>query len=191
MRRYLISIVALVLVGVLAFALAGCGGGSEATAKEYMENGDEIIDGLEEESEDLESVLNTVFTELSTGNVTSSEVVNGMIDDLDKTSADALKEAEKAKAEFEKILDLEGVDDYKEYAELRIAVIDGIESLIKETGNYLSSLSEVLTDAEQGQQVDLDSVQSGAEKFFAKIMSLQEQVTEDGEKADELARELK
>lgn len=189
MRRYLVVALALGLVLAMVVSLTGCGG-DESKAKEYVQKGDQIIDGIESETEELAGQLETIFTELASGEVSSSATVDKMVSDLEGASENALKEAQKAKAEFEKVADLDGVEKYQEYAKLRIDVIDGVTELIEETVKYLEGLGKVLAAAEAGQAVDIAQVEKDATAFFTKMMSIQEKTTEQGDEADELKSEL-
>lgn len=178
MKRYLVVAVALVLVVSLGIALTGCGGDT-GKAKEYIDNAEVIIEEVGENSSEMETHIDTIFTELAGGEVTSSARADELAKGLADATDDLIKEADKAKTELEKVATLEGVDEYQEYALLRISVIDDITELV-----------QVLVAAETGQPVDLAKVESDSTAFFTEILELQENIQTNGELADELQKEL-
>lgn len=189
MKRYLVVAVALVLVVSLGLALTGCGGDS-SKAKEYINNADAIIDEVGENSAEMEAQIDTIFTDLAAGEVTSSAKADELAEGLADATDDLITKADEAKVELQKIASLEGVDEYQEYALLRISVIDDITELIQLTEKFLTDLGQVLVAAESGQPVDLATVESESEAFFTKILELQETIEANGEKADEIQKNL-
>lgn len=189
MKRYLVVAVALVLVVSLGIALTGCGGDT-SKAKEYINNADAIIDEVGENSSEMEAQIDTIFTELAGGEVTSSAKADELAKGLADATDDLISKVNEAKLELEKVASLEGVDEYQEYALMRISVIDDITELIQLTEKFLKDLSQVLVAAETGQTVDLAKVESESTAFFTNILELQENIEANGEKADELRKEL-
>ena len=190
MKRYFVMVVALCLAIAMVVALPGCGGDT-GRAKEYINNANKIIEDIEADSDEIQKEqFDTIFTELAGGEVTSSAKAEELADGLTDATEKSLKTASEAKAELEKVASLEGVEDYKEYALLRISVIDGIIELIEQTEKYLKDLAEILTAAEAGQPVDLAKVESDSMAFFTKVQELQESVKESGEAADALQDKL-
>jgi hypothetical protein len=189
MKRYLVVAVALVLIVSLGIALTGCGGDS-SKAKEYIDNADAIIEKVGENSSEMEAQIETIFTELAGGEVTSSAQAEDLAKGLADATDDLISEAKKAKVELEKVASLEGVDKYQEYALLRISVIDDITELIQLTDKFLTELGQVLVAAETGQPVDLAKVESESTAFFTKILELQENIETNGALADTLQEEL-
>lgn len=189
MKRYFVITVALCLAIAMVVALPGCGGDT-GKAKEYVNNAGEIIEDIQAETAEMEEQFNTIFTELSAGEVTSSAKAEELADGLADAAEKPLKTAGEAKAELEKVASLEGVEEYKEYAELRTAVIDDIIELVEETEDYLMNMSKVLASIEAGQPIDEEKLLSESEKFANKVVELQKNVEENGEAADELLKEL-
>ncbi|MBU4241524.1 MAG: hypothetical protein L6427_09795 [Actinomycetia bacterium] len=189
MKRYFVMVLALCLAIAMVVALPGCGGDT-GKAKEYINNAYKLIEDIEANSDEMEEQFDTIFTELAGGEVTSSAKAEELADGLTDATEKSLKTASEAKAELEKVASLEGVEDYKEYALLRISVIDGIIELIEQTEKYLKDLAEILTAAEAGQPVDLAKVESDSMAFFTKVQELQESVKESGEAADALQDKL-
>ena len=153
MKRYLVVAVALVLVVSLGLALTGCGGDT-GKAKEYINNAGVIIEEVEGESSEMEAQIETIFTELESGEVNSSARADELAKGLADASDDLISKANEAKLELEKVASLEGVDEYQEYALLRISVIDNITEFIQSTEKYLNDFSKTLAAGEAGQPID-------------------------------------
>lgn len=188
MKRYVVVAVSLVLVASLGLALTGCGGDT-GKAKEYIKNADAIIEEVEKNSGDMEEQFQVIGTELSSGDITSAQAKK-LAEDMEAATEDLIAEAQEAAKELAKVSELENVDDYQEYAELRISVIEGIIALIEETESYLTDLSQTLAAAESGQPVDEEAFLTKSNDFAARMGELQEQIETDGEKADELQKKL-
>ena len=153
MKRYLVVAVALMLVVSLGLALTGCGGDT-SKAKEYINNADAIIEEVGENSSEMETQIDTIFTELAGGEVTSSAKADELAKGLADATDDLITKANEAKVELQKIASLEGVDEYQEYALLRISVIDNITEFIQSTEKYLNDFSKTLAAGEAGQPID-------------------------------------
>ena len=132
MRKQLALVILLVLVTGSILTVAGCG--NKDKAKDYMKTGDELstkLAGLNNafKSFDLFKFLEEVGVELNeSGSIdpaTITDTTNEQLDTMIRTGTEA-------KAEYGKILDLGGVEDYKEYAAARIEAIDSTISIIED-----------------------------------------------------------
>lgn len=149
----IVAIVALICLG--AVAVAGCGD-DMAQATSYMEEGDALSAKMRAITNDAVFDAGTLLAELGiqiseTGNVkpqTLTDTANKQIDSI-------IANGEKAKAEYEKILALKGVDAYKDYARQRMSAIDrtitvleAVQGLFGEIGdpNNKASISSTITD---------------------------------------------
>jgi hypothetical protein len=162
------ALVAAVLVG--SFALMGCGGDT-SKAKEYMEAGDELSKQMSTLTDDAVFNAAALLAELGievseTGTIDPQTVTDAANKRLDKTIAGG----EKAKAEYEKILDLNDVEAYKDYARQRIAAIDStivvleaVQGLLDEIGdpNNKDSISATVARwAKSNLDVTVDAVKA-------------------------------
>ena len=189
--KVLVGVVSLVVIAsIIAVVVLLTSPNGIGEAKEYINNADAIIEEVGENSSEMNAQIDTIFTELAGGEVTSSAKANELAEGLADATDDLISKANEAKLELEKVASLEGVDEYQEYALLRISVIDDITELIQSTEKFLTDLGQVLVAAESGQPVDLAKVESESTAFFTKILELQENIETNGELADELEKEL-
>lgn len=137
----------LVLAAALAlsmFAIAGCG--EEDQAKEYMQKGDQLSedvaiftgDSLKSAGE-LLATLGLQYA--STGTVEAQTVTDAGKEKIDKL----VSQAEAAKAEYAKILELDGVEKYKEYANLRITALNSTIEVLESVSGLLDEIAEAPT----------------------------------------------
>jgi cytochrome c556 len=125
-----------------AVAAAGCGGDTE-TAKSYMRTADELssrMSGLTSDNAfDALGLLADLGVQISeTGTVEAETVTDAAIEQLDII----IENGEKAKAEYEKIGDLDGVEAYKEYASARIKAIDSTITVLEAVQELLAVLGD-------------------------------------------------
>lgn len=133
----------LTLAAVLAIGLIAVGGcGDTSKAQDYMKKGDDLSlklsDYTGEAGFDALGFLSKLGVEFAdTGSVSSKSVLDEALKQLDKLSA----EGEKAIAEYRKILSLDGVDDYKAYAEFRIKAVESEMAVLAAVGDLLDRLA--------------------------------------------------
>lgn len=169
MKKTLIVSVSLLLAVAMVAAAAGCGDTSKA--QEYMKKGDELstkaysLTSLTEDisSSDITSILTELGLDIAAATAgdwesSASEVTN----EIDRMISDA----NSAQDEYEKILGLEGVDDYQQYAKARIQALEnyipfleGLQDLINQLGKALSQ-GESLSDTVNQWYQDNKSIQT-------------------------------
>lgn len=153
---------------VLALAVAASGCGDTGKAKEYMNKGDELSSqaySLVEkmDTEDITAVLTSLGLDITAATTgawdSSASEVTAEIDKL-------INKANAAQDEYEKILGLSGVDDYREYAELMIKamdnyipVLEGLKDLLNELGKA-ASRDESLADTASAWYKENKSIQN-------------------------------
>ncbi len=183
MKRRSLLVISLLLVGTMALflLLPGCGG-DKGKAKEYMEKGDETIEGLESTSATLESDIDELINGLIAGESGASEFKSGA-DEVISNIDGLVTESKKAKAEYEKISGLKGVDDYEEYADLRIEAIDNAGVMMTKLKELLSNLQDLV---QEGQPVDQTALMTEITKWSEENQELVEEGVDLSEKADKL-----
>jgi Sec-independent protein translocase protein TatA len=172
---------------VLVLVLVVFKGDDTGKAKEFMKKADAALKKVEKQAEDVSSSLSDLGNEMQAGNIASSQAYNASADKIKSDISDIKDEAETAKGEYEDIKGLgEGVQDYKEYADLRIEEIDnGLELLgleeefIDYTGSFLSSI-------EAGTQVNTDEYMSKLQEYVEDLTALGTKLSTASEKADAL-----
>ncbi|MBM3957596.1 MAG: hypothetical protein FJ313_06040 [Gemmatimonadetes bacterium] len=139
MRRAQVLLLVLVLA---AGAVAAGGCGDTSRAKEYMEKGDELslkLSGYTDDAGfDALAFLSKLGVEFAdTGGISSDTVIDEARSQIESLNA----EGDKAIAEYEKILGLSGVDDYKQYAEYRIAAVEAEMEVLAAVDDLLDRLA--------------------------------------------------
>lgn len=161
MRKQLALVILLVLVTGSILTVAGCG--NKDKAKDYMKTGDELstkLAGLNNafKSFDLFKFLEEVGVELNeSGSIdpaTITDTTNEQLDTMIRTGTEA-------KAEYGKILDLGGVEDYKEYAAARIDAIDSTISIIEAVQLLLDTIADTTNTASTSEKISSWLTSSG------------------------------
>ncbi|MBU1670611.1 MAG: hypothetical protein KKF41_16155 [Actinobacteria bacterium] len=168
MKKFII-VGLVVALGLGALAVAGCGDTSQA--KEYMEKGDELSRKMASLTDDAVFDAGALLAELGiqiseTGTVDKKTLTDAASKQIDTIIANG----KKAVAEYEKILDLKGVDAYKEYAEQRIsaiestiAVLEAVQELLDRIGDpqNTASIKDTVTEwAKSNIEVAVDAVKA-------------------------------
>ncbi len=138
-----ILVVALAAAVLLsALAAVGCGGDT-GKAGAYMEEGDALSKKMRSLTGsavfDAVALLAELGIQVSeTGDIDPQAITDTASKQLNAIVANG----EKAKIEYEKILDLSGVDDYKAYAEQRIKAIDSTIVVLESVDGLLDKLGD-------------------------------------------------
>ena len=140
MKKILVVTVALALcVGVLA--AAGCGATDKA--KTYMEKGDALSKQMRSLTNDVAFDATALLADLGvqlsdTGSIKTKTITDAANKRIDSVIANG----KKAKAEYDKILALNGVEDYKAYAEQRISAIDSTIAVLEAVKGLLGKIGD-------------------------------------------------
>ena len=138
MIKALIIVMAVVLATTM-LSVAGCGDTSKA--QEYMKAGDDASIELETYTKKAEKGIDEFLIELGVDLTVSDtpafetavKAANEQIDSL-------IDATEKGDAEYKKILDLDGVEDYQKYANLRIKALDNTVVVLEGLKDLLNQL---------------------------------------------------
>lgn len=125
-----------------ALAAAGCGGDT-GQAKSYMEKGDELSKKMRSLTDDAVFDTGALLAELGiqlseTGTVEAKTVTTAATKQIDAIIANG----EKATTEYDKILDLKGVQEYKDYATQRISAIESTTAVLEAVNKLLAELGD-------------------------------------------------
>gem|GEM_PF-1496763 len=140
MKRPLVLLLALALV-LVTLAVGGCGGDT-GQAQQYMKKGDELsvqlarYGGGKQAAYDTAALLADLGINLAQGNTDLTSTGKKAKADIDKLIA----EGKAAKVEYSKILDLNDVADYKEYARLRIQAINSTTEVLQQVKGLIDTL---------------------------------------------------
>ena len=144
MKKALIIIMAVVLATTM-LSVAGCGDTSKA--QEYMKAGDDATVKLEGYTKKAESGLDEFLIELGVDlTMTDTPAFETAVKAANEQLDSLIAEAKKGKAEYEKILDLKGVDDYQKYANLRISALGNTVVVLEGLQGLLDQLAKASAD---------------------------------------------
>ena len=144
MKKALIIVMAVVLATTM-LSVAGCGDTSKA--QEYMKAGDAASVELETYTKKAESGLDEFLIELGVDlTVSDTPAFETAVKAANEQLDSLIAAANKGKAEYEKILDLEGVDEYQKYANLRISALDNTVVVLEGLQDLLDQLVKASAD---------------------------------------------
>lgn len=148
-----ILILAMVL-GVVA-SLAGCGTSKDKTnAKQYMADGDAEYEKLSKAYKDLQTEETDAVTKLMGG---QTEGMDALVAQLTATGDAMRASAIAAKAQYDQILSLTGVDDYVTYANMQNDVIAMYLDLLDVGSAFMTSVFS------SGQSLDVTALLASPE----------------------------
>ncbi|MBU4174510.1 MAG: hypothetical protein KKB90_12290 [Actinobacteria bacterium] len=121
MKKVLV-IALVVMLGVASLAVVGCGGGDTDQAKEYMVTADAACDVLKASADALDKESEAIIGSAITGDVSTLDPTSlaAIGEDLDTLIA----ECDQVSGLYNNITNLEGVDDYFDYANAMIAYLN-------------------------------------------------------------------
>lgn len=181
MKRILVIVMA-VLLGATTFALAGCGSGNAATAKQYMIAADAAFTPVNQQLTTLQDASTQLITAFMSGK--ASTVSPEQITQTAEQMGKLLAEVDAVKAEYEKIKSLSGVKDYVTYAAAMQKAIDADKAVIAAGGNLLKLLVPAI------QAGDVNALNAVVQQNMAEITKIQTMVN-NAEKALQQAQQIK
>jgi len=142
--RKLLALVMVSLLGITVLALVGCGGGDTGTAKEYLKTADKAYKAMEKDMTELQTSLTTVLGGALSGNyaAVTPQAVQAAEALVDKV----LQQAPGVTAAYQKVDGLNGVEDYKAYADAMKKVVSEQEQLLGEGKNLIGALKPIASD---------------------------------------------
>jgi len=172
MKKGFTLVLAFLLVVTVAAIVAGCG--SDTTqAQQYMKKGDDQLQNVESGASAWSAQVNSISADPAK--------IAGEVQQARAMGDDLLKTSQAAKSEFEKIRGLNGVADYKKYADLRIAELDIIDQIVQKMYEFLDKRVAMVSSGD-----------------LSKYPALQQQVqdeidtiSEKGQKIEQEAGQLK
>ena len=169
MKKCVTLALVIMLVAIVAVLLPGCGADAKPDAKQYMQQGDKLTRQFKE-------AANTWLKNIkpALGSPSGMEKFRASASDMSKA-------AEEAKAVYEKIGSLKGVEDYAKYADLEIQRLDIFQEFITLTNTYFDQAVAMMDSG------DVTNLQSLNDKYTEDAGKLGEKI--DG--MDQEAQKLK
>ncbi|RJP28408.1 MAG: hypothetical protein C4536_12540 [Actinobacteria bacterium] len=176
-RAVVIALVAALALSMLA-VLAGCGGdANKDEAVQHMNAGDNYYDAVMTAWTGVEDAQAEIAAKAMEGDMAAftgeagEAMIQGFADSFEKVSTDL----ENAFNEYEAITGLDGVDDYKEYAEVRMEAIEIWKKMVAAADQLLTDLVGQLATIEAGKELE----------FLTQLME-SEELAAIGEMADQI-----
>lgn len=183
MNRRTLSLVILV---ALVVATAGCGD-QKAEARKYMAEGDQALAALQSDSQAFEEKQQAFQQDASSGRISTSSELDEKIAELETIASRLEAGYADAKAAYERLKTLNGVDDYARYADLRIQGLNKLTELTDTYLEFLKFISDALRQEETGQAIDQEALNNRATQISNDLMRLNEET----KKLDDEAKKLK
>lgn len=162
------------IVLVLVFVVFA---GDSGKAKELMDKGDAKMEEVQTKGEEVGAALNELIDSID--QVGTEADFNSASEDI-RTQLEVLNDDLKsAEGSYREILGLNGVEEYKEYAEAILALVDNNFEIVRTITEYLDYLGGQYADADAGLSVDVDAISSTSAAFYTEMLKL-------GEESDEL-----
>ena len=175
MRNGILKVLVIVLVLAFSVAAVGCGS-SDSQAKQYMKTGDMHMPVVEAKAAAWNAQVKAIGADPAT--------IPAEVQQAKAAGEELVKATQTAKAEFEKIMSLNGISAYRDYAELRIGELDSILQIVnkmyafldqrvamvesKDLSNYPALQQQVLSEiaplSAKGQQFEQYAAKLKAEK---------------------------
>lgn len=158
MRKLLVIVLIAALSLTMLTFLAGCGGSDANTedAKSYMSTGDGYMDSAEMDWIALDEMQADLATQIMGGDLTAvtGEAGEALQQEFE-VAFDGLSSAlDSAKAEYEKIRALDGVQDYKDYASKMIEAINVYENALDSAIKLADDFQAALAAMAAGEDID-------------------------------------
>lgn len=171
MKKVLV-VVMVVILGVAMLAVVGCGGDTD-TAKEYMKAADTATEAMLKKGDALDKETETMLGAAAMGDVSSIDPSE--VGAVEENINLVISESQAAKMLYEKILPLEGVDTYIEYANAMIKFLD-LEIKTLEAGNKLyAMIAPAFAQAFAGDYTALNAAMQQAGSELGGLNDLQKE----------------
>lgn len=187
------GIAAVLIVTLALLVFTGCGGGEEEKAREYIDSAREEARSvaqkqleIQRRGEELNEFLEEVNA-ITPDAVAATEELLRKLTELAEVTSEA---AAGARAEYEKVLELEGVEDHKEYAENRIDALELVERRSELAVEFASIYSRALATGLETGQIDEAAVRGLVEPLVEERDAINNEITELNEQAADLQEEL-
>ena len=128
MKKGFTLMLTFLLVVTAAAMVAGCGSDAKQ-AQQYMKKGDDQLKSVESLASAWSAQVNSIGADPAK--------IAGEVQQARAMGDDLLKTSQAAKSEFEKIRGLNGVADYRKYADLRIAELEIIGQIVQKMYEFL------------------------------------------------------
>lgn len=181
--KKVLALLMVVLLGFAALAVVGCGGDTKQ-AQEDLKTADAAYEAWQKQTAELESILTPMLAGAMTGNFATLTVAG--LQQADAVIQEGLAQLPGIREDYAKVSTLEGVDDYKAYADAMVKTIDADIAALKGIKGLLDSLLPVVQSGNQAQiaqwfqansavVVELQELQSALDKAYNEAQQLKKE----------------
>ncbi|MEW6553263.1 MAG: hypothetical protein AB1384_03120 [Actinomycetota bacterium] len=186
MRKCLVVFLVAALSLAMLSVLGGCGGdANKEEAQSLMKSGDNYMSEVQLSAEELQTMQGDLTASAMGGDPSAltgeaGAAMQAQVEEILDSMEASLKAAQ---GEYEKILALDGVEDYKEYANLMLEAVDAYMEQLGYTRALIGMLVESLSAMAASGNFDLTALMGLMEsEEYTKIEEL-------GAKGDDLVEE--
>ena len=175
---------------VLATLAAGCDTAT-GEAREFMERGNAILTELGPVIDTMYESIWELSGEIVEGEITSSSQYESASVFIRADNDEYKRQLDEAKGEFEKILELNGVDDYAEYAQLRLEAIENAKGFSSAVSTTLDGFGNVVGRIEAGELAGSEAITVELEPLLLGLVEKDDEVSAKADALREKAETLK
>ncbi len=158
------------LCGTLALATLAIGCNTTTKeAREFMEHGDAILTSLGPVIDAMYEGPRELSGEIIEGEIISSSQYESASVYLESDNNEYKRQLDDAKGEFEEILRLNGVDDYAEYAQLRLDTIENAYGFSSALSTALDGIGSVVSRIEAGELAGSEAITAELELVLFEL----------------------
>jgi enamine deaminase RidA (YjgF/YER057c/UK114 family) len=195
MKRAMVAILVAVLSLAMLSLLGGCGGEADKEeAQSLMKSGDNYMSEVQLATEDLQAMQGDLTASAMGGDTAAltgeaGAAMQAQVEEILDSMEASLKAAQ---GEYEQILALDGVEDYKEYANTMLEAIDVYLEQLGYTRELIGMLVESLSAMAASGNFDLTALMGLMEsEAYTKIEELGNQGDELVEEAEQIKLDKK
>lgn len=175
MKKGIMQVLVILLVLAITVVVVGCSSNNDQ-AKQYMKKGDTQLQDVEAKAAAWNAQVKAIGADPAR--------ISAEVQQAKASGEELIKASQAAKTEYEKIIGLNGISAYREYAELRIGELDSIQQIVnkmyvfldqrvamvssKDLSNYPALQQQVQTEidplSDKGQKFEQDAAKMKSEK---------------------------
>lgn len=192
MRKLTVMVAVAIAATLLACAVSGCNS-EEKQAREYLnsayEKSKSVIENqvkFAEKGQELVEYYDGLL-DITLENIQQvDEYFSGMVEIMAAFGA----AAEQTKAEYEKVLELKGVEKYKEYAENRIEVVDLLNRWVEQLKKFYDIFKRSFDDSMAGKTLDENAIMEETRPILSERDRIEAEIDRLNDEAADLSEEL-
>lgn len=192
MRKPTVVVAVIIAVTLLACAVSGCNS-EEKQAREDLNSAYEKSKGVIENQvkfEEKGQELIEYYEGLSDITPESIQQIDEYFSGMVEIMAAIGTAAEQTKAEYEKVLGLEGVEKYKEYAQNRIEVIDLVNRWVEQLKKFYDIFKRSFDESMAGKVPDENAIMAETKPIMEERDRIEAEIEKLNDEAADLREEI-